>query len=143
VKIRIASAIFTRKKIVRHTTRTEFAPISLTGEVAQVILCATWGRFVNSSRSFVWLVVLGVVALFTLAAPDVTDTAFNETESPLTVSFAALPQARLGLPILPVNQLSGEFRNSPKPLTHRVRYGNEQNRARTPDLQRLLCVFLI
>jgi hypothetical protein len=107
------------------------------------MLCATWGCVVNSSRSFVWLVVLGVVALFTLATPDVTNTAFSETESPLTVSLAILPQAKPGLPTPPVSQRSGEFRNSPKLLTHRVRYGNEQNRARTPDLQRLLCVFLI
>lgn len=99
----------------------------------------------HRSRSFVWLLMFGVMALFTFATPDLTDTAFSETESPLTVSFAALPQVRPGLPIPAASRVSDEFRNSLEIANSRTPYGSEQNRHRPPaaDLQKLLCVFLI
>jgi hypothetical protein len=91
----------------------------------------------------VWLVMFGVVALFTFATPGVSDTDFNDTESPLSVSFAVLPQARLGLPTPSESRVSAEFRNFE--VAHfGISYG-EQDRHRAPaaDLQPLLCVFLI
>ena len=129
---------------MRHATRTEFSAISLTGALPQIILSATGGA-VNCSRSFVWLAMLGVVALFTLATPDIPDTAFNETELPLTVSFAAWPQARLGLPIPSARRVSEELKDSLEVSNSRIPFGSQQDQHRAPtaDLQKLLCVFLI
>jgi len=99
---------------------------------------------VKCSRSFVWLVMFGVVALFTFATPGISDADFNETESPLSVSFAVLPQAKLGLPIPSESRVADKFRNSLEVAHSRISY-HEQDRHRAPatDLQQLLCVFLI
>ncbi len=88
--------------------------------------------------------MFGVVALFTFATPGVSDTDFNETESPLSVSFAVLPQARLGLPTPSESRVAAEFGNSLEVAHSRISY-REQDRHRPPaaDLQQLLCVFLI
>jgi hypothetical protein len=86
----------------------------------------------------------GVVAVFTLAMPGISDTDFNETESPLNVSFAALPQAGLGLPTPSESRLSDDFGSSLNVAHSRTSY-REQDRHLRPaaDLQQLLCVFLI
>ena len=99
----------------------------------------------KSSRSFVWLLVFGVVALFALATPDITDTAFDEVEAPLTASFAALPQARLQLPMPAMSPGSHAFGNFLKISNSLINSRREQDphRAPTADLQKLLCVFLI
>jgi hypothetical protein len=89
--------------------------------------------------------MLGVVALVTLATPDIPDTAFNETELPLAVSLAALPQARLGLPLPSASRATEEFQNSLDVSNSRIPFGSERDRHRapTPNLQKMLCVFLI
>ena len=88
--------------------------------------------------------MFGVVAVFTFATPGVSDTDFNETESPLGVSFAVLPQARIGLPTPSESRVSAEFGNSLEIADSRISY-REQDRhhAPTDNLQKLLCVFLI
>jgi len=89
--------------------------------------------------------MFGLLALFTLATPDIADTTFNETDLPLTVSFAALPQTRLGPPVLSAIRLSNEFGNRFDVPNPRARYGVEHERhaVRTVGLQKLLCTFLI
>jgi hypothetical protein len=89
--------------------------------------------------------MFGLVALFTLATPDISDTPFSEADAPLTVSFSALPQARLGPPILSASRVSDEFRNSFVVPNPHAGYGAEHERrsVQTALLQKLLCTFLI
>jgi len=102
-------------------------------------------KSVNSSRSLIWFVMFGLVALFALATPDIADTAFSETDPPLTVSFAALPQARLGPPVLLTARVSDRFTNRLDIPNLRAGYGVERDRhaVRTAGLHKLLCTFLI
>jgi len=89
--------------------------------------------------------MFGLVALFTFATPDVSDTPFSETDAPLTVSFSALPQARLGPPILSASRWADKFRNSFDVPNPHAGYGVEHERrsVQTAGLQKLLCTFLI
>jgi hypothetical protein len=89
--------------------------------------------------------MFGVVALFSLAPPDNADTAFNEMDRPLIVSYATLPQARLAAPTITARRVLDGFRRSLQIPNSALTYGREQDRfaARSGDLQKMLCVFLI
>ena len=90
------------------------------------------------------LAMFGMVALVSLVPPDSADTAFNEMDRPLLVSYATLPQARLVTPFTVRHVLDGFKRLTAVPNSA-IAYSREQDRhaVRSGDLQKMFCVFLI
>jgi len=111
------------------------------------ILSHNWWGVVKYSRTFVLLTMLGVLAVFMCSPLDISDTAFDETDRPLTASYAVLPQARVAPDTVTSRRfLSNEFRHSFEMPRRAATYGKKQDQrpARSsPRLQELLCVFLI
>jgi len=105
----------------------------------------TWGDVV---KRIYWILVsclFGTVLLTALPRVDAPDTAFNETDAPVVVSYPALPRLRSLAPFILANSLPEVSASALVPdFNHRApRFKSAREVQGSGNLQPLLCTFLI
>lgn len=89
------------------------------------------------------LCLLGTVFLLALPPVDLPDTAFNELDTPVNVARPALPRVTLTAPAVHSVSLSESTISLDKERASSKRNERDVPSYHAPDLQSLLCTFLI
>jgi len=118
---------------------------SLTLNSRPAILRVTWGDVVKRIYWILFGCLFGAVVLTALPGVDAPDTAFNETETPVFVSYPALPRFRSIAPFVLANHLPEASALALVPDFNRPapKFKSAQEVQGSDNLQPLLCTFLI
>lgn len=102
-----------------------------------------WGNCVKRSNGLLLLGMLGILAIFICAPMDVPETAFNGTGALVALAHPALPRLRPNTPTI-------DGAAAPHMAVHQIVLTAKLPRVQatmpthsSPNLQRLLCTFLI
>jgi hypothetical protein len=102
-----------------------------------------WGNCVKRSNGMLLLGMLGILAIFIFAPMDVPETAFNGTGALVALAHPALPRLRPNTPTI-------DGAAAPHMAIHQIVLTAKLPRVQatmpthsSPDLQPLLCIFLI
>lgn len=104
-----------------------------------------WGDVVKRIHWILVSCLFGAVLLTALPGVDTPDTAFNETDTPVFITYPVLPRLRLIAPFVLANNLPEASALALVPDLNRraPQFKSAQEIQGSDNLQPLLCTFLI